>query len=316
MNVVDVHSRKAWSLPFKTKQAPEMKGLFKSIIKEIESSKGKGAVKHLNQDDGSEFKGAFKQFVDKKKIKQHISARDDFAKNPIVERFNRTVREIMEKYELDYPGEQILAQWQTIVVGPYNSTYHTTIKNKPNSVWKGKKKNRQKYYDVDYDFQKGDKVRVIRKKTLVEKGKYAWRPGVYTIHKKKKRGYILKDNNGVKQLRRYMGYEMQAIDKDVQRSDQYNEKKAKRAQKAKKKAKAKKKQKQFLKADGIQKQNAITPSTRSLKRRTPSGEYVVDRILKRRKQKGRYEYLVTWKGYGDQTWEPRSSFYRWGSEDL
>ena len=305
MNVVDVHSRKAWSLPFKTKQAPEMKGLFKSIIKEIESSKGKGAVKHLNQDDGSEFKGAFKQFVDKKKIKQHISAREDFAKNPIVERFNRTVREIMEKYELDYPGEQILAQWQTIVVGPYNSTYHTTIKNKPNSVWKGKKKNRQKYYDVDYDFQKGDKVRVIRKKTLVEKGKYAWRPGVYTIHKKKKRGYILKDKNGVKQLRRYMGYEMQAIDKDVQRSDQYTEVKAAKAQKAKTKAMTKKKQKKFLKADGIQKQSVIKTRRKTLIKKD---EYVVNKILERRKKSGRYEYLVKWKGYNDKTWEPRSSF--------
>ena len=32
-------------------------------------------------------------------------------------------------------------------------------------------------------------------------------------------------------------------------------------------------------------------------------EFVVDRVLKQRKRRGRIEYLVSWKGYDDQTWE-------------
>ena len=38
------------------------------------------------------------------------------------------------------------------------------------------------------------------------------------------------------------------------------------------------------------------------------GEYQVDKIIGRRKRGNRYEYLVTWKGYDDTSWEPRSSF--------
>ena len=38
------------------------------------------------------------------------------------------------------------------------------------------------------------------------------------------------------------------------------------------------------------------------------GEYVVDKVLDRRKRSNRWEYLVTWKGYDDQTWEPGRSF--------
>ena len=76
MNVLDVHSQWAWSYPFQKKEAPAIKKLFKKVIKKIEADKGKGIVKHLNQDDGTEFKGAFKQFVIQKGIKhtfQHVT---------------------------------------------------------------------------------------------------------------------------------------------------------------------------------------------------------------------------------------------------
>ena len=307
MNVVDVHSRRAWSLPFKKKKALVIKKLFKQVIKEIEADKGVGVVKHLNQDDGKEFMGAFKQFVIEKGIKQHISARDDFAKNPIVERFNRTLRETIEKYEQDYPGRQILKRWQK-VISSYNKTYHSTIKNKPMKVWNGGK-NTQKYKDIEYNFEKGDKVRVLRKKDLVEKGKYAWKPGLYTIHKKKKRGYILKDKDGVRQARRYMGYELQRVDKDVQVSKQYTKKKAEKAAKVKKAAKAKKRQKRRLKKEGLDdSKKSDLKDTQLREVKDVVGEYVVDKVLDRRKRSNLWEYLVTWKGYDDQTWEPRRSF--------
>ena len=264
----------------------------------------------MNQDDGKEFMGVFKHYVNQKNITQHISARDDFVKNPIVERFNRTMREIMEKYAIDYPGKQILRQWDEIIRG-YNTTYHKTIKATPMQVWKGKKKNTQKYYDVDYDFKKGDRVRVVRKKTLVEKGKYAWKPGLYTIHKKKKRGYILKDEEGKKQARRYMGYELQKVSKDVQVSKQYTRKKTEKARAKKSKAKAKKKQKRTLAREGVGDIAPLKTRLRNLDKGSDDLDeevYTVDKILDRRKRGNRYEYLVKWKGYDDQTWEQRKQF--------
>ena len=311
LNVLDVHSRYAWSRPIRDKRAKTVKKEFKKIIKEIEADKGAGAVKNMNQDDGKEFMGVFKQYVDGKNITLHISARDDFAKNPIVERWNRTLREIMEKFEIDYPGQQILQQWDKIIRG-YNTTYHKTIKATPMQVWKGKKPNTQKYYDVEYDFKKGDRVRVLRKKTLVEKGKYAWKPGLYTIHKKKKRGYILKDDQGSRQARRYMGYELQKVSKTVQVSKQYSKKKADKARAKKDKAKAKKKQSRTLAREGV---GDVTPVKRRLRERNrkpvePDADesYTVEKVLGRRKRNNRYEYLVQWKGYDDQTWEQRKQF--------
>eukprot|EP01052_Picozoa_sp_SAG31_P000454 SAG31_NODE_13_length_37961_cov_21.751307_33_plen_82_part_00 len=47
LNVLDVHSRKAWSEPFKKKKAEEIKILFEKIINRIEEEKGKGIVRQL-----------------------------------------------------------------------------------------------------------------------------------------------------------------------------------------------------------------------------------------------------------------------------
>ena len=36
-------------------------------------------------------------------------------------------------------------------------------------------------------------------------------------------------------------------------------------------------------------------------------EYVIDSILEERTHKGKMQYLVSWQGYDDQTWEPAAS---------
>jgi len=40
-------------------------------------------------------------------------------------------------------------------------------------------------------------------------------------------------------------------------------------------------------------------------------EYMVEKIVKRRKRKGKYEYLIKWQGYHkkDNTWEPKEHIY-------
>ena len=161
----------------------------------------------------------------------------------------------------------------------------------------------------EIEADKGAGAVILRKKTLVEKDKYAWKPGMYTIHKKKKRGYILKDDQGSRQARRYMGYELQKVSKTVQVSKQYSKKKADKARAKKDKAKAKKKQSRTLAREGV---GDVTPVKRRLRERNrkpvePDADesYTVEKVLGRRKRNKRYEYLVQWKGYDDQTWEQR-----------
>ena len=113
------------------------------------------------------------KFLRQNGVQLHISRKEEFAKNAIVERFNRTMRIMARKYLEDDFGtrQDMVNDWQ-MIVDAYNSNKHRTIKTRPISVWDGKSKNQQDYIDVKYDFEKGDKVRVLYKKELFEKGTY------------------------------------------------------------------------------------------------------------------------------------------------
>ncbi len=53
-------------------------------------------IKSLNSDNGKEFKNeTFEKLLKKNGINHYLSNKEDFAKNAIVERFNRTLRRIM-----------------------------------------------------------------------------------------------------------------------------------------------------------------------------------------------------------------------------
>ena len=73
---------------------------------------------------------------------------EEYAKNAIVERFNRTIRNVMRKYEAEYPRSGIVDDWQDLIEG-YNESYHRTIKAEPMDVWEGKAKNKQDYKDIN-----------------------------------------------------------------------------------------------------------------------------------------------------------------------
>ena len=177
LNVVDVHSRRAWSEMINNKKEATVKKAFEKILAEI-ASDGK-QVRHVNSDDGKEFVSVWRMLQDSG-VQIHKSRKEEFAKNAIVERFNRTVRNLMRKYEAEYPRTGLVEDWDDLI-GNYNESYHRTIKADPQEVWDGKDKNKQDYKDIKYEFQKGDKVRVLYKKELFEKGTYGWEPQLYEI---------------------------------------------------------------------------------------------------------------------------------------
>ena len=94
LNVVDVKSRKAWSKHLKSKNKDEVTRGFAEILDEIQAAGHQ--VKNLNSDSGKEFLNdkfqALLSTAFDEPIKHYISDKTDFAKNGIVERFNRTMR--------------------------------------------------------------------------------------------------------------------------------------------------------------------------------------------------------------------------------
>ena len=259
LQVIDVHSRRAFSELINNKREATVKTAFEKILNEIEKD-GK-TVNHVNSDDGKEFVSVWRLLQDKG-AQTHISRKEEFAKNAIVERFNRTIRNIMRKYEAEYPRTSLVDDWQDLVKG-YNESYHRTIKAEPLDVWNGDAKNKQEYKDIKYDFNVGDQVRTLFKRELFEKGTYGWDKQLYAITR------ILRDGEfntleqkhyvspvltsgelGKEKSDWFMGYELQKVT-GVERNPNYNADKLKKSAAQVEKQKQQKKQKAMLAKEGL-----------------------------------------------------------------
>ena len=90
LNVIDIFSKYAWSIPLKTKSALEVSKAFESILT-------KNKPKKLWVDQGSEFYNkTFDALLKKHSIEIYHTFNE--GKAVIIERFNRTLKSIMYKY--------------------------------------------------------------------------------------------------------------------------------------------------------------------------------------------------------------------------
>ena len=255
LNVVDIHSRYAFSVPIRRKSKEAVVEAFKTHIltKAKRDKNGKLLLKQLHSDEGKEYLNrGFAKLMRDNGIEHTYSREGEYAKNSIVERFNRTLREMMRKRRGTFKvGED---SFQAIIRN-YNRKDHRTIKAAPLDVWQGIKKNKQHYRDMLYGFNVGDRVRVVYKKKLFEKGTYGYSKDVYTISKiDKQKHYVVdddresfKDSKG--RNRYYMGYEMQLV-KGVEREEK-SSKERKKEEEQESKARGKKTLKRRLNKEGI-----------------------------------------------------------------
>ena len=250
LNVLDIHSRKAWAIPNANKDAETVAAGFEKIVKEIQrdqesvaSLKGeklvlndKGfVIKSLNSDSGKEFTNKlFEDLLGKYGINHYLSDKDDFAKNAIVERFNRTLRRVMIVDKEQNESKQFTEKDIPRYIKNYNNDIHSTIKAKPAEVFAGKAKNQQVYKFAKFTFKVGDIVRTLNKKALFEKGMYEYSKDLYKIikidhvknyakGKKVKTGqYKLRNiKTSDKLAKQYQGYEL-LLANSVQEKDGYD----------------------------------------------------------------------------------------------
>ena len=253
LQVIDIHSRYAWSVPIPNKKAKTVTAAFKDkVLSEAKRKNGKLVLNHVHSDEGKEYLNSdFAALMEENGIRHTYSYEGEYAKNSLVERFNLTLRTLMEKMQGNFTVGKDSFQ---AIVRNYNGTKHRTIKAAPIDVWNRKAKNKQRYRDMLYGFKKGDRVRLLFKKKLFAKGTYGYSQEVYRISSIDKQKHYVKDVDG-RQLRdkkgrkRYfMGYQLQHVDK-VQKAK--GQKKIAKEEKAAKKAKAAKKQKMKLAKEGL-----------------------------------------------------------------
>ena len=131
--------------------------------------------KRVQADEGKEFWNTnFSEYLKHKNIE--FFATKSVKKAAIVERFNRTLKNIMWKF-MDEKGEKNWQEYLANFTFNYNHSKHSTIKMRPVDV---SEKNEKEVFENLYGdwtgkvvppkFKVGDKVRVIRYKSTFAKG--------------------------------------------------------------------------------------------------------------------------------------------------
>jgi hypothetical protein len=140
----------------------------------------------------------FVDLMDKSNVKLSFSDPYEINKNSIVERFNRTIRDLLKKYRLLYKDYD----WPKYIddlVDIYNNTYHTTIGDTPNNIWENLNYNQQKIIRKPVEFKVGDMVRIIKVKEIFGKADdIIHSTEVYKVMKVNKNTVTLDNGNNYK----------------------------------------------------------------------------------------------------------------------
>ena len=208
MTAIDVFTKKAGVELMKNKDA-------ESSVEAMTVLLGKlGTPDEIMTDEGSEFNNhLMKEYLEKKGVELILTLNHA----PFVERFNRTLKEMLSKH-LQATNTKTITTALPKVVRNYNTSYHRAIGMAPNEVTKdtereawtrmddrAKKRHRVRVW-------KGDKVRVLVKKKAFDKGyKPQWTKKIHTVERREGRYFHV---DGLD--RKYLRAALQKVGTDVE----------------------------------------------------------------------------------------------------
>lgn len=206
--VVDVYSRYASTRAMTNRENSTILKNMKEIFKEM------GKPENINCDN--EFnQPKILEYFQKEKIIPHFSAVGELNKNAIVERFNRTIAGLIQKWRI---GTREKTWYKALpkLTNSFNTSYHRTVRGIPKEIFEGRAENKQQHI-IQYiptNLQVGDKVRIKIEKKVLQKGDYIrWSQEIYIITKIKGKQFELENVETKEQPSRlYKDYEIRKAD--------------------------------------------------------------------------------------------------------
>lgn len=145
LTIIDVFSKFAWVQALKNKSAGEVTKAFSYILR-----KQSRKPKIVQSDRGKEFTNKeFKNLLIQNNISQYFSYNFTL-KCAVVERFNRTLKQLMYKYFTQNNTRRYIDVLPRLVK-LYNNSYHSTIKMTPSDVTDDTTKDVNKIYSKKYE---------------------------------------------------------------------------------------------------------------------------------------------------------------------
>ena len=215
LTCIDIFSKYSWVIPLKDKKGITIKNALQKIF-------NKRKPKFLWTDKGKEFYNKQVQYLLNENNIKLYSTNDSEIKSSVVERFNKTFKNMMYK-KFTENNNTIFYNILDELVNNYNNKYHSTIKMTP---IEGSKKINEKKKNI-YNFEKtkkpgkfkiGDRVRISLEKNIFEKGYDTnWTQEIFVIYDIKYSNvpyYYLKDLNNEKLDGTFYEHELQKTKQD------------------------------------------------------------------------------------------------------
>ena len=204
LSCIDIWSRRGFSFVCKRKTATSVLEGMKKVV----DSFGDNICSVLQIDDGGEFKGALKRYLEDKNVEIRVALGDSLQdKNiklhqSVVERYNQSARNwtnlYMEEHGLKHFNQQVLDKFNTY----YNERKHRTIDCSPNEAYFGKKKPKSRIYKYQIEqlkIEKGDNVRLLQqlpKYMTNRKNKRNYSKRVFKVMDREFNRFKINDNTG------------------------------------------------------------------------------------------------------------------------
>jgi len=206
---IDVFSRYAWAFPVKRKT----KGLIYQCLKEWLQSLPE-PPRRITSDAGTEFTSKkIAALFQQHDITHYVNQVGDKTTTGIVERFNRTLRDLMGR-NFTRLGKLHWVQDLPKLVKNYNQSEHSTLGATPEDVWQGRAEPKiRPIVRERFLFNPGDVVRVLLPSGLFDKraGSEKWSSKMYTVVRREGFKYVLKAPDGHELTTKYRPSHLQRV---------------------------------------------------------------------------------------------------------
>jgi hypothetical protein len=194
---VDVYTRVAFCVPLKSKGNAEVLNAFKSVIEQIKAKTDGVPPSQVDSDqEASMLSRDYRAYCEENLISQHLLAVADYKGTGVVDRLTRTLRELMNRYMVAYNTKDYLEAIPALIEN-YNTRVNQGIGTAPATAETSEEYG-QKYEGMvrkriarataasaegEYQgFEIGDKVRVLLRKGIFEKGTaQKWSSSTHTV---------------------------------------------------------------------------------------------------------------------------------------
>lgn len=193
LTIVDIYSRYAWCIALKNKSGKQVAQAFKDLASKPPPHGRSPSV--LVTDNGKEFLNKhLREVLERDNVYHRTNEAGDHNHMGIIERFNRTIKTILEKYRSATGNKNWVNVIEEIVEG-YNNSFHATTKRRPVDVASGLQDPEQREQVTFKPLDIGTSVRTLINRKQFDKGYEArWTKKIHVISGRKGNRYYVDDS--------------------------------------------------------------------------------------------------------------------------